>query len=239
MDWQPIQKPAELAESRLLEAILSGLFPINSNLPGERELAEDIGVTRPTLREALQRLARDGWLDIQHGKPTRVRDYWQEGSLAVLSVLAQSPEHQSPDFIAHLLELRILLAPVYARQALRAAPREIASLLEGYADLEDDPDVYTHADWDLHSLMARRSSNPVFTLLLNGFQKLYLLIGQQYFSSGECRQHSRGFYSALLDCIRRGADGDAEILTRNVMEESLVLAKKMHKKKDPRASYRK
>ena len=89
MDWQPMQKPAEMAESRLLEAILSGNFPINSSLPGERELAEQIGVTRPTLREALQRLARDGWLDIQHGKPPRVRDFWREGGLAVLEVLAQ------------------------------------------------------------------------------------------------------------------------------------------------------
>jgi len=80
MDWQPVQKPAEMAESRLLEAILSGHFPINSNLPGERELAAQIGVTRPTLREALQRLARDGWLDIQHGKPTRVRDYWRRAA---------------------------------------------------------------------------------------------------------------------------------------------------------------
>ena len=74
MDWQPIQKPAEVAESRLLESILSGSFPINRTLPGERELAKQLGVTRPTLREALQRLARDGWLDIQQGKPTRVRD---------------------------------------------------------------------------------------------------------------------------------------------------------------------
>ena len=36
MDWKPPQKPAELAETRLLEGILSGRFPVNSNLPGER-----------------------------------------------------------------------------------------------------------------------------------------------------------------------------------------------------------
>ena len=62
MNWQPIQKPAEIAESRLLEAILSGSFPINSNLLWERDLAKQLGVTRPTLREVLQRLARDGLL---------------------------------------------------------------------------------------------------------------------------------------------------------------------------------
>jgi len=229
MDWQPVQKPAEMAESRLLEAILSGYFPINSNLPGERELASQIGVTRPTLREALQRLARDGWLDIQQGKPTRVRDYWREGSLAVLSALARSPAHQSPDFVVHLLDLRVLIAPAYARQAVQTAPGEIIALLESYADLEDAPSAFARADWDIHSLLARHAANPVFQLLLNGFQSLYLLVGNHYFSSPECRQHSRGFYQSLLECARRGANCDAESLTRHVMEESLALAKKMQK----------
>ncbi len=229
MDWQPAPKPAELAENRLLEAILSGYFPVNSNLPGERELAEQIGVTRPTLREALQRLARDGWLDIQHGKPTRVRDYWREGSLAVLSVLAQSPAHQSPDFIANLLDLRVLIAPTYAKQAVQAAPGEIITLLEHYENLEDVPSVFARADWDLHALLAYHATNPVFRLLLNGFRNISMLSGEQYFSSPERRQHSRNFYKSLLDCARRGADCDAESLTRRVMEESLAYAIKMQK----------
>jgi GntR family negative regulator for fad regulon and positive regulator of fabA len=227
MDWQPVQKPAEMAESRLLEAILSGHFPVNSNLPGERELAEILGVTRPTLRESLQRLARDGWLDIQQGKPTRVRDYWQEGSLAVLSVLAQSSAHQSPDFVVNLLDLRVLIAPTYARQAIQTAPGEIAAVLERYADLEDTPSAFARADWDLHALLAHHATNPVFRLLLNGFQSLYLLVGEQYFVSAECRQHSRNFYRSLLECASRGADGDAGLLTHRVMEESLALARKM------------
>ena len=130
MEWQPMQKPAELAEGRLLDAILSGHFPINSSLPGERELAEQVGVTRPTLREALQRLARDGWLDIQHGKPTRVRDYWHEGGLPVLAVLAQNPAGESPDFVTDLLEFRVLVAPAYTRQALETAPGKVADYLK-------------------------------------------------------------------------------------------------------------
>src|SRR5512135_1402906 len=114
LPWNPIRKPAEIAEWRILDAILSGHFAVNSSLPGERDLAVQIGVTRPTLREAMQRLARDGWLEIQHGKPTRVRDYWQEGNMGVLSILAQMPSQQTPDFVAHLLEVRVLLAPTYA-----------------------------------------------------------------------------------------------------------------------------
>lgn len=148
MDWQPPQKPAELAETRLLEAILSGHFPINSPLPGERDLAEQPGVTRPTLREALQRLARDGWLEIQHGKPTRVRDYWREGGLGVLAVLAQTPTAETLDFVTHLLEVRLLLAPAYTCQALQVASTEIAVLLEPYPALPEDPSAFARADWD-------------------------------------------------------------------------------------------
>ena len=229
MDWQPIQKPAEIAESRLLEAILSGSFPINSNLLGERDLAKQLGVTRPTLREVLQRLARDGWLEIQQGKPTRVRDYWREGSMAVLAALARSPSHQSPDFVTHLLELRVLLAPAYTQQALKVASSEIADLLEGHASLGDTPSAFALADWDLHRLLTQRADNPVFRLLLNSFQELYILMGERYFSFPECRASSRAFYTELLNCARNGSYCDAESLTRFVMIESLTLWQKMQK----------
>jgi GntR family negative regulator for fad regulon and positive regulator of fabA len=229
MDWYPLQKPAEMAESRLLEAILSGHFPINCYLPGERELAEQIGVTRPTLREALQRLARDGWLDIQHGKLTRVRDYWREGGLAVLEVLAQTPAGQAPVFVTHLLEFRVLLAPAYARQAIETAPGEVAALLETFTHLEDGPSSYARADWDLHILLTQLTPNPIFRFLFNGFQKLSISVGEQYFSFPECRQHSRRFYAELLNCAHSNAAFDAETLTRRIMEESLVLWQKMQK----------
>ena len=229
MDWQPPQKPAEIAESRLLAAILSGRFPINGTLPAERELAVQIGVTRPTLREVLQRMARDGWLDIQHGKPTRVRDYWREGNLGVLAALAQSPAHPLPDFITYLLELRILLAPAYARQALEQAPSAIAALLEDHASLPDDPSAFARFDWDLHIGLTRLARNPVFQLLYNGFHDLSVLMGEHYFAFPECRQSSRRFYAALLVCARGGDAAGAEVLVRRVMEESLALWQKMQK----------
>jgi GntR family negative regulator for fad regulon and positive regulator of fabA len=224
--WKRVQRPAEVAEHRLLEAILSGHFAVNSSLPGERDLAAQIGVTRPTLREALQRLARDGWLDIQHGKTTRIRDYWQEGNMGVLSVLAQMPEQQTPDFVAYLLEIRILLAPAYTRQAMERASSEIVILLTNYADIEDSPAAFAHTDWELHHLLTLRAANPIFCLLLNSFQSLYQVMGEHYFAPSENRNRSRAFYADLLACARSGACNDAETLTRQVMEDSLALWKK-------------
>ena len=221
--WNSIQKPAEIAEQRLLDAILSGHFAVNSSLPGERDLAEQVGVTRPTLREAMQRLARDGWLDIQHGKPTRVRDYWLEGNMGVLTVLAQMPSQQTPDFVTHLLEIRALLAPTYTRQAMENASQDIANLLAGYADLEETAAAYANADWELQHLLTLRAGNPVFRLLMNSFQNLYHTMGGIYFVSAENRRRSHVYYEELLNCARKNAHLKAETLTRGMMEESLAL----------------
>jgi len=223
MSWEPIPKPAEIAETRLLEAILDGTFPIDSSLPGERTLAAQIGVTRPTLREALQRLARDGWLDIQQGKPTRVCDYWHEGSLAVLSALAQSPQYQSPDFVSYLLEIRLLLAPTYTHQALAQSCSQISKLLKQADQLNEDPAVFAHFDWQLHYLLTQLAQNPVFRLLLNSFESLYTLMAERYFSFDECRQNSRDFYTALLSCTEICDLDAAEKLTYETMQTSLEL----------------
>src|SRR5512147_1233797 len=150
MNWELPPRPAELAESRLINAIIDSQFPINSTLPPERELAQRLGVTRPTLREALQRLARDGWIEIHHGKSTRVRDYWHEGNLAVLGTMARHQDHLPADFVPHLLQVRAVLAPAYARLAVKRAAKNLVKFLESYQDLLDTPDIFARADWELH-----------------------------------------------------------------------------------------
>jgi GntR family negative regulator for fad regulon and positive regulator of fabA len=222
-NWQPIPKPAEIAETRLLEAILSGHFPIHSKLPAERELAAQIGVTRPTLREALQRLWRDGWLDIQHGKPTRVRDYWREGNLGILARLAQLPAYQPPGFVDQLLEVRLLLAPEYTRQAVERSPDEVATFLLQSVGLEESAARFANFDWELHICLTQLAANVIYRLLFNSFQSLYLTLGEHYFSFNGCRQRSRIYYAALLECARQKDALAAEALTRQAMLESRIL----------------
>jgi len=225
MNWKLPPRPAELAENRLITAILDGEFPIDSRLPPERELAQRLGVTRPTLREALQRLARDGWLEIHHGKSTRVRDYWHEGNLAVLGAIARHQEQVPPDFVPNLLQVRTLLAPTYARLAVKRAARNLAKFLEGYQDLPDAPEAFARADWELHQYLTIESGNPIFTLILNGFKELYPYMGRMYFTPSKARARSRQFYAGLRAAAQARDPERAEIITREMMQDSLDLWK--------------
>ncbi len=221
MDWDPPSKPAELTEHRLLRAILDGVFPPGSTLPGERELARRLGVTRPTLREALQRLARDGWLEIHQGRPTRVRDYWRDGNLNVLSAMVRVNHTLPPDFVTNLLEVRAVLAPAYTRSAVKHGPREVIALLENLIRLDDTPEAFAEGDWSLHRQLTLSAGNPVYVLLLNGFQSFYEKMALTYFSSPQARNFSRAFYRDLLDAFERGDQDAAEEITRRVMLASI------------------
>ncbi len=221
MNWSIPEKPAELTENRLVSGFLDGTFPVESTLPAERELALQLGVTRPTLREALQRLARDGWIEIRQGKPTRVRNYWQEGNLAVLAAIAHRRQNLPANFVPDLLSVRVLLAPAYARLAIERAPRCILSLLESSPSASSSAQEFSAFDWQLHHQLTICSGNPVFTLILNGFQDLYTEMGKLYFSVPETRTSSLGFYAELLICARSGDAAAAQALTSRIMQESL------------------
>jgi GntR family transcriptional regulator, negative regulator for fad regulon and positive regulator of fabA len=223
MNWTSPLKPAELTEKRLIEAILDGIFPVGSCLPAERELASQLKVTRPTLREALQRLGRDGWLEIHQGKPTRVKDYWHQGNLGVLSHLAHHPDHLPIDFIPNLLAVRQTLAPAYASLAVERDPASVVATLQGYSSLDESPQAFAEFDWWLHLQLTIASGNPIFTLILNGFSELYIPMACRYFQSHASRESSRRFYQALLQAAQSRDAQSAELVTRQTMAKSLEL----------------
>lgn len=224
--WEAPMKPAELAENRLVEAILDGTFPINSTLPPERELAEQLGVTRPTLREVLQRLNRDGWLEIHHGKSTRVRDYWREGNLMILGAIARHRSNLPESFVPNLLQIRLLLAPTYTRLAIENENARVVEFLEELQNLPDEVDAFVENDLKLHILFTQLSGNPIFTLIFNGFNELYRSTGEVYFSTPESRASSRQFYGALLAAAQKKDLEGAEKIVRQVMLDSIALWQK-------------
>jgi GntR family transcriptional regulator, negative regulator for fad regulon and positive regulator of fabA len=221
--WPAPQRPAAHAEQALLTDILDGTYPPGSALPAERDLAGRLGVTRPTLRETLQRLARDGWLTIRQGKPTLVNDYWREGGLKVLEALVCYGNRLPADFVPHLLQVRLDLAPAYTRAAVQRAASQVADVLAHAADLHDTPEAFATYDWTLHRTLTIASGNPVYTLILNGFAGFYEQMARLYFDRPEARTASRAFYAALLVAARANDATHAGEICEIVMRQSIEL----------------
>ena len=196
-------KPAEFVEKQIIEGIIEGRYIQGAHLPAERILAGKLGVTRPTLREALQRLSRDGWVTIQHGKPTRVNHFLKEGGLKILSALVRHGSHLTKEMVSHLLEVRTAFLPDIASRAMQNDRHSLLSFLKKAGALADDSAAYAIYDWKLQQLMVELAANPVFNMIFNDFKPLYEVLAEEYFKSGEARNLSRAYYRRLAEALEQ------------------------------------
>ncbi|WP_341503627.1 fatty acid metabolism transcriptional regulator FadR [Gallaecimonas sp. GXIMD4217] len=214
------QSPAGFAEEYIIESIWNNRFPPGSILPAERELSELIGVTRTTLREVLQRLARDGWLTIQHGKPTKVNNFWETSGLNILETLARLDQEKFPELVDHLLSARTNISAIFIRSAIKHAPDKAAKVLAEARELSEDPIAFAEYDYNLHHALANASGNPIYVLTLNGFKGLYSRVGKYYFSNAKARDVALSYYAELQKLAETKNFNDAPNLVRKYGLES-------------------
>ena len=193
-------RPSAHAEHVILDRILSGHWSSGTQLPAERELATEIGVTRPTLRETLKSLESHGWISIHHGKPSMVNDFWDAGGLGILGTLARYPQFIPLSVIRDLMEVRHHFLPMCAMEACAENPEPFFELLESWKPTED-AEFCAQFDWNLQNRMVRGCDNRVFTLIFNDFNPVFAKLGAQYFSFPETRMASHAYYTTLRETL--------------------------------------
>lgn len=118
--------------------ILHGAWPVGEKLPTEHDLAEQLGVGRSTVREALNRLGSMGLVEIPHGGSKRVRDWRDAAGLDVLADLVVSPEGVVDlRVVRSVVEMRDAIAPDVARlAAVRCSDERGRRLLDRVDELD-------------------------------------------------------------------------------------------------------
>jgi GntR family negative regulator for fad regulon and positive regulator of fabA len=215
-------RPNQHVEKVLVRAILDGTYASGAVLPNERGLAEQLGVTRQTLREILQRLAGEGWITIQHGKPTVVNDYWRKGGLRLLGTLSKYSDHIPNGFVTHLLEVRLAMLPRVAGRAAILQPEILLGYLSGAQNLSEDAGDFSDFDWKLQMLMARHSQNPLFSMILNDFGHIFNHMARHYFQLDTARRASLIFYQELARAIENHVH-TVEDVVKKAMEQSILI----------------
>ena len=198
------RSPAAFAEEYIVDSIWNGKFAPGTILPAERELSELIGVTRTTLREVLQRLARDGWLTIQHGKPTRVNNIWETAGLHILETITKLDDEGSIKLADQLLEVRTQFSSIYYRFAMKENSEKMVKLFSAVEDLDETADAFIQFDWKVQHECAALSGNPIYILMLNGFKSIYYRIGRFDFTNPETRALARANYLNLKEIALSG-----------------------------------
>lgn len=178
MPLQPVNRrsvPDEVFD-QVLSEVVDGGIGAGEPLPSERRLAEVLGVSRPAVREALQRMAQTRLLDVRHGGATTVRDFRRYAGLDLLPRLLVRGGDLDTAVARSVLEARLVVGPgVAALAAERGGPALEATLtetLDALAATDDDVERQVHAleFWD-HVVDAADSM--VFRLMFNSLRAAY------------------------------------------------------------------
>ena len=177
----------------------------------------------------LQRLARDGWLTIQHGKPTKVNNFWETSGLNILETLARLDHESVPQLIDNLLSVRTNIATIFIRTAFRQHPENALAVLASAREVEDHGDAFAELDYNIFRGLAFASGNPIYGLILNGMKGLYTRIGRHYFASPEARSLALGFYHRLAEICEQGLHDQVYETVRRYGHDSGEIWQRMHK----------
>lgn len=179
MELEPVvtRSASQGAFEQLIERLLSGGLDPGLPLPAERSLTEILGVNRQAVREALQRLAQAGLVQINQGEPTRALDYRRSGGLDLLPRLLVGPDGPDPAVARAVMEMRACIGPDAARRAAeRATPELAGKIAETVRQMAgSDLDVTGLAQLDLTfwDLVVEASDNIAYRLAFNSLRAAY------------------------------------------------------------------
>ncbi len=214
--------------SRFEELILSGKLQIDQKLPSERELALQLGVSRPVVHEGLLDLAAKGLVTMIPRRGTVVNDYRKEGSLFLLTTLFNYHQGRlDPKLLGSVLQMRLLLEIEASRLAALYRKEnhleQFAAIIETEHSLDrGDVEAWTQIDFEFHHLVTMATGNILFPLLFNSFKQFYTNLSGKFFASPSARLEIPMFHKNLYGAIQR-QDADESM---NIMKKILLHGEK-------------
>jgi DNA-binding FadR family transcriptional regulator len=189
--------------------VLEDLAP-GDKLPPERALAEDLAVSRTTIREALQELERRRLVSRTPGRGTVVLPRSAEAA-ELLDRFAHDPTEPTTE-TEHVSEFRALVEPQIAGlAALRADESDLVQLDRILASTHAglSPAESLEQDVAFHVQVARASGNPLFVSLCEVSSGWVRDVRSESHSTSEGRRSSFEWHRRIHDAIARHDEADA------------------------------
>jgi GntR family transcriptional regulator, transcriptional repressor for pyruvate dehydrogenase complex len=155
---------SETVYSQLLDDVLSGTITVGERLPSETQLAERFSVSRPVVREALQRLQSDGVVLSRQGSGSYVQrsPAHQVGELTRTFTL-----HEVLESFELRLAIESLSAGLAARNRSDAQLKAIEKAAKGLKAAFDQRQAAQEADYGFHRAIALASGNGLLLATLD------------------------------------------------------------------------
>src|SRR6201997_2735032 len=202
------------------ESILKGALKPGDQLPAERELAQNFGVSRTAVREAVKALREKGLVEAYSGRGTFITNGTSQAIRQSLDLMSRIGQQEG---LAHLAELRQILEPeISALAAERIEEQLLATMREAVATMDrslHDPDGYIEADLDFHLALAEAAGNPLILSLLDSIVGLLREQRMRIFAVNGGPERGQFHHKRILAAVERGDTDAARELMRDHLRQ--------------------
>ncbi|MBA8901970.1 FadR/GntR family transcriptional regulator [Phyllobacterium sp. P30BS-XVII] len=196
------QENSNYALDRLRHLLMSEAFEKDGKLPTERALSDSLGVSRRSVRRALEVLEAEGQIWRRQGHGTfagRKPDGWGEHVGTIIA---------GTDFM-EIMEVRLRIEPQLAQlAAMRAKASEIARMRELAQKSSESQDPDSHELWDgaLHRQIAQSAGNQFFLTIFDVINRVrsdeaWQVIRERARSGNNSGSRSYTQHSIIIDAI--------------------------------------
>lgn len=206
---QPLARDVGLADrvvGHMTKRVLDGTLKRGARLPAERILAEQYGVSRTVIREAVRTLASKGLLETRGGSGTYVRRPDPASVAESMSLLLRLHHGSSTVPYDKVHEVRLVLeVEIAGLAAKRAQENDILALereIERQRQADDDRDAYVASDVAFHAALAAATHNELFLVLLNSISDVMAEVRQLGFQVPGTHENAVLHHQNILSAVK-------------------------------------
>ncbi|NYI03301.1 FadR/GntR family transcriptional regulator [Allostreptomyces psammosilenae] len=218
MPKQARRSLGEQVAEEIIEAVVAGDQAVGELLPPEWELAEQFGVSRLTVREAIGILRQKSVVRVQRGRGTLVLPFDEWSPLDPALFAAQASRGGWADRLRAVLETRRFVESGAAELAAqRRGDADLAAMETSLAAMREaggDVDGFVEADMAFHDAVMTAAGNPVMAALFGPVRELLYRGRWATSRDPRARRSACAEHAAILEAIRRGEAPDAYRLMR-------------------------
>ncbi|MBR5474910.1 MAG: FadR family transcriptional regulator [Lachnospiraceae bacterium] len=222
---------SDTATQALLTKILSGELKIGEWLPSERDLSEQMGISRSTLHQSILDLESKGFLVVVPRRGTQVRDYQKNPTPLALATLMR---YGSIDFEKKLfydmMDTRLWLETECARCACtNIYDTTAAEMRELILEMRADNPDKANAIYLFHYKLVQASGNSVYSMIFRGFEHaIRTLIQKHYDQRPQDILEAAEQHQVLLDAVLAKDECRAQACVRKIISLGICVVREKY-----------
>jgi GntR family transcriptional repressor for pyruvate dehydrogenase complex len=208
---------SEQIAERIISMIKEQQLKPGDLLPPERELAETMGVSRPSLREALRALSIMNIIENRQGSGTFVASLEPERLIEHLDVVFSLDDSTFQELFEARRIIEVGIAGIAAEMCKPEDEIELNSIHLKSVESVNDSKTFMDSDLDLHNKILQITRNPILNLFMRSVTKLSIMSRRRTNEYPDVRQQTVLDHSKIIQAIVSHNSEEA----KNAMKEHL------------------